>query len=278
MSLEPEDFELELPHTWPAQVRGLLEEGRETLIAYQRERERIDVLGRTDVWARMDPPVNPYRTDYDAVVACAETLLHGHRMVGYHCTRLTASEVGQIHREGLRALSADLVRDRFQALVGSGEMTAERCRFFLDHPMLRARLFDCHGARAGLVWLCPNRSTLCDASGVHRFFRAWGGEAVYAGFEDDPSVFAELRAIGMPAIVKCAVPLPVDKTYGCRAAHLLSNAVRDKIEYPEPSPAFDWSVQRDITPSEVLDVITLDDPRFDELTGYRRWEPQYRLG
>lgn len=278
MTLEPEDFELELPQTWPAGVRGLVEENHEVLIAYQRERERINRLGWTDVLMRMDPPANRHRDDYDTVLARAETLLRGHRLVGYHCTRLTAAEVNKIRREGLRALSRDLVRERLQGLVNTGEMSVERCRFFLDHPVLNAHLANHHGTRTGMLWLCPNRSTLRDPSNVYRLLRSWGGEILYAGFECDLSVVAVLTALGRPAIVKCAVTLPVDDIDGCRAAHLLSRAVHDQIECPEPSPTFDLGVRRGLAPSEVLDIITLDDPRFEELSDCRNWGPEHRLG
>jgi hypothetical protein len=276
-TLEAEDFELELPQTWPADLRGLVEGGREALAAYQRERARIDRLGWTDVRVRMDPPVNPHRADYDTLLARTEALLNGHRLVGYHCTRLTPMEMARVRREGLRALSPDLVRTRLEALVDAGELSAAQCRFFLEHPVLHAHLANRHGQRAGLVWLSPNRSTLRDASGVYRLFRSWGGEALYAGFEDNPATISELTALGVPAIVKCAVPLPTDELHGCRAAQVLSNAVRDQIEHPEPSPTFDWSVPRDLLPSEILDIITIDDPRFDALTGYRTWAPEHRI-
>ncbi len=100
---------------------------------------------------------------------------------------------------------------------------------------------------------------------------------MYAGLEGDPAVIAVLTGLGEPAIVKCAVPLPSDDLHGCRGAHVLSCAVRDQIEYPEPSTTFDWSMQRNLVPSEVLDVITIDDPRFDALTGYRTWGPEHRI-
>lgn len=270
-TLEPEDFELELPQTWPAAVRELVKGNREALIDYQRERGRIDRLGWADVRVRINPPSNPHRARYDALLALAEAQLRGHRLVGYHCTRLTPAEVGKIRREGLRALSPDLVRERLESLVDAGEMSAAKCRFFQEHTALHSHLANRHGRRTGLVWLCPNRSTLRVPSMVYRLFRSWGGEALYAGFEDDPAMIALLTALGKPAIVKCAVPLPSDDLHGCRGAHLLSCAVQDQIEYPEPSTTFDWSVHRNLVPSEVLDIITIDDPRFEALTGYRTW-------
>lgn len=277
MTLDAVDFELELPQSWPAAVRVFVEENRETLIAYQRECERINRLAWTDVRMRLDPPINLHRAGYDTVLARVETLLRGHRMVGYHCTRLTRAEVGRVRSDGLRALSPNLTRERLEALVGAGEMSAAQCRFLLDHPMVHAHLSNRHGTRTGLVWLCPNRSTLHDASGVYRLFRSWGGEALYSCFEDDSSIAAVLQALGQPAIVKCAVPLPSDDLHGCRAAHLLSNAVCELIEHTEPSPTFDWSVQRNLTPSEVLDIITISDPRFEALTGCRAWAPEHRI-
>ncbi|MBW8311262.1 MAG: hypothetical protein K0M64_04435 [Rhizobium sp.] len=276
--LNRKDIELERPETWPDLVHRLVEEQRGLLIAYQQEHQRIDRLGWTDVQVRVHPPANPYRPEYDALVARLEALLRGHRLVGYHCTRLTPEEVERIRRDGLRALSPNFVRERLEALVDAGQMRPEQCRFFLDSPMLQAHLANRHGNRTGMVWLCPNRSTLRDAAGVYRLFRSWGGEALYAGFEDEASVAGVLTQLGRPAIVQCAVPLPAGDLYGCRAAHLLSNAVRAQIEHPEPSPTFDWSVQRDLAPSEVIDIIAFDDPRFEELTGHRDWAIEYRLG
>lgn len=69
------------------------------------------------------------------------------------------------------------------------------------------------------------------------------------------------------------MPLPTDELHGCRGAHVLSNSVRNQLEHPEPSINFDWSVRRYLVPSEVLDVITIDDPWFEALTGYRAREP-----
>lgn len=275
--LDVADIELERAETWPDAVRRLVEDNRNLLIAYQQERERIDRLGWGDIQVRIHPPANPYRAAYDELVASTEALLQGHRLVGYHCTRLTPAEVDRVRQNGLRALSPNLVSERLAALVHAGEMDSEQCRLLLDSAMLHERLANRHGNRTGMVWLCPNRSSLRDAASVYRLFRSWGGEALYGSFEDDASVASVLKQLGRPAIVQCAVPLPADELYGCRAAYLLSNAAYPQIAYPEPPPHFDWSVRRDLDPSEVIDVILFNDPRFEDLTGHRRWAPEYRL-
>jgi len=275
--LERKDFELELPESWPESVRRVVEDGHDALVDYHHERQRIDRLGRTDVRVRIDPPANAYRPAYDALVERTEALLRGHRLVGYHCTRLTAPEALKVRTDGLRALSPGLVQARLEAVAQAGLITQAQYRFFLDSPMVQAHLANRHGHRTGKVWLCPNQSNLRDPSGVYPLFRSWGGEALYAGFEDDAAAAGVLRGLGQPAIVKCAIPLPVDDLYGCRAAELLSNAVRTRIAHPEPSPSFDWKVPRDLGPSEMIDVIAFEDPRFEELTGHRRWPADYRL-
>lgn len=276
--MDRKDFELELPETWPEDVYRVVEDGRDALVAYHHERQRIDRLGETDVQVRIDPPANAYRPAYDALVERTEAMLRGHRLVGYQCTRLTSPEALQIRTDGLRALSPALAQARVEAVVQAGLMTQEQYRFFLDSPVVQAHLDNRHGHRTGKVWLCPNRSSLRQASAVHRLFRSWGGEAFYAGFEDDADVAGVLRDLGQPAIVKCAVPLPSDDLYGCRAAELLSNAVCAQIARPEPSPSFDLKVPRDLDPSEVIDVIAFEDLRFEELTGHREWPADYRLG
>lgn len=274
--LERNDFELELPESWPEGVRHVVEGGSDALVAYHQERQRIERLGWTDLRVRFDPPANAYRPAYDALVERTKALLRGHRLVGYHCTRLTPPEALNIRTEGLCALSPGLVQARLEALMQAGLITPALYRLIQESPTVQAHLANRHGHRTGKVWLCPNRSSLRHASAVHRLFRSWGGEALYACFEDDSAIAGVLRALGQPTIVKCAVP--VDDLYECRAAELLSNSVRSRIAHPEPSPSFDWMMPRDLDPSEVTDVISLEDPRFEELTGHRKWPADYRLG
>jgi hypothetical protein len=75
---------------------------RDAVLAYQRERERIGRLGWEDIRVRMSPPPNPYAADYEALVHHTDALLQGHRLVAYHCTRLTAAEVDDVRRYVLR--------------------------------------------------------------------------------------------------------------------------------------------------------------------------------
>ena len=44
-ALDRKDFELELPESWPEDVRRVVEDGRDAAVAYHHERQRIDRLG-----------------------------------------------------------------------------------------------------------------------------------------------------------------------------------------------------------------------------------------
>ena len=44
---------------------------------------------------------------------------------------------------------------------------------------------------------------------------------------------------------------------------------------PEPSPIFDLSVRRDLTPTEIVDVFALGDRNYDELTHYTSWPQEH---
>ncbi|WP_282268453.1 hypothetical protein [Stenotrophomonas sp. PS02298] len=270
------DIELEQPETWPDALRELVNRNRGQLVSYQLARERIDELLREDVGARIWPPKNQWREVYEALIKEAEALLLGHRLVGYHCTRLTAPEVVGIRANGLRALTPHLVAERINALKDAGEMQPERCAFFLDGPVLADYLANRRGTRAGSVWLCPNRSVLRDAPAVFGLLSYWGGEALYKGFEHEAGTAAELRSIGKPAIVRYAVPF--DSVLASNVApRLLSHAVTATIAHPEPSVSFDWNVRRDLAASEVTDIILFEDAGFDALTDQHSWVPPYRL-
>jgi hypothetical protein len=127
-----------------------------------------------------------------------------------------------------------------------------------------------------MIWFCPNRSTLQDASGVYRLFRSWGGESVYVGHEDDQSISAALGCIGTPCIVICAIPFPCDAPYHPKfAARFLSQVIADDIEYPEPTARFDLCTRQNVQASEILEIIEFADLRFETLTRYSTWAERY---
>ncbi len=272
------NVEIEAAETWPPGFLATMVQNRDLILSYQRERQRIDQLCQDDIFIRVDPPENKYKHEYEKLLERLDKTLTQHRIVGYHCTRLTPGEIAGVKSNGLRLLSAELVRQRLDQCVADGHLAPAHRTYLNGSQIMHQSLCNRHGNRTGMIWFCPNRSTLRDASGVYRLFRSWGGEAVYFGHEEDGDVAAVLARIGTPCIVKCAIPFPCDAPYYPKfAARFLSQFIANDIEYPEPTADFDLSTKKDVRASEVLEIIEFSDPQFERMTGCSNWPPHYRI-
>lgn len=272
------DVEIEVPETWPRDFHQTVAAYHDLVLAYHAERKRIDKIAEIDVMARVHRPPNPYSSAYNSLVDQLDNSLTQHRIIGYHCTRLTLKEITRVKSEGLRILSEELIHKRLDECVADGHISLAQRDFLKNSQSTGDNLQDRNGHRTGMVWLCPNRSTLRRSGEVYRLFRSWGGEAVYAGQEEDKVTAAALAGIGTPAIVKCAVPFPTDASSHPKfAARFLSQSVATEDSYPEPSPRFSLSIRMDIPPSQVVEVIQFADPRFESLTRSSTWAEDRRI-
>lgn len=266
------DVEIEDSLAWPTEIRRITESNRDLVLRYQRERQRISRLCDGDINVRIEPPPNEFKNAYCDVVAHLRSELKHHRLIAFHCTRLTTSEIADVGSNGLKLLSFALVRDRLAKAVREGHMIQTDHDDLTGSRFLAFSLADRGGRRTGMIWFCPNRAQLRNASGVHRLFRSWGGEAVYWGHEDDPRIGGVLARIGMPCIVRCAIGLlENEQNYFRLAERFLAHSIVDECEYPEPPPDFDLRIKRDIQPSEILEVIEYANPRFEQLTNCSKW-------
>ncbi len=264
--------EIEDRTSWPPDFLSAAQQDRELIISYQRERSRIDRLAQNDVLLRIHPPTNKYQSAYRALVERLEAELTRHRLVAYHCTRLTAGEIGGIKSHGMRLLTPELVRNRLDQCRADGHLRKDECEYLQRSEIIQQSLSNKHGNRTGMIWFCPNRSTLQVSSGVHRLFRSWGGEAVYCGHEEDPNIVRALRSIGTPCIVKCAMPFPQARQFhGNFTERFFSQFISQDIEYPEPTAGFDLYTNHDLPASGVLEVIEFFNSRFEALTNCSSW-------
>jgi hypothetical protein len=265
--------EIEDEATWPAEFRERAAESRPLVISYQRERRRIDELGRKDVSIRTNPPRNAFVSEYDRLVDTLEGLLSSQMVVGYHCTRLTPGEAADIRVNGLRVLSLELVRVKLKHCFADGYLTQANFAYLQNSPHIADSVRDHYGQRTHQIAYHPNQSRLRSAGHVYRPLQSWGGEAVYRGHEDDARIEQVLRRIGAPYIIKCAIPYADVKEWCLPlAGRFLSLFVRGEVQDPEPSAGFDLSATRDLAPGNVLELIAGHDPRFSTLTNYHNWD------
>jgi hypothetical protein len=128
------DVEIEAMESWPPGFRQEVVRNRDLILSYQRERQRIDQLCQDDVSLRPDPPNNEYKDEYNELVERLDESLTQHRIVGYHCTRLTPGEVTRIKSNGLRLLSPELVQQRLDQCVTDGHMSPNQREYLNGQP------------------------------------------------------------------------------------------------------------------------------------------------
>jgi hypothetical protein len=128
---------------------------------------------------------------------------------------------------------------------------------------IKGKLSNEWGHRTGLLFFCSAKSILLDEGGLHRLFRFWGGEATYAGHEEDGKISARLGQIGKPCIVQCSVPFrDTNRSQSNLSEYLIAFFISSDIQYSEPGYTFDVSVKRILRASEILTIIPIDEPGF----------------
>ena len=125
--------------------------------------------------------------------------------------------------------------------------------------------------RAGRIWFCFFPPRNADEDGINRFFRHWGGEALYVCHESDPLTSPAIHGIGTPCIVEADVPISLFQEHGyleksiyCR--YLLARG----YQTTKPTDYEDYIVHP-IPAENVRRVISFPDPDFYSLTGCSKW-------
>lgn len=274
-------IDIEDVKTWPDIFFETMSENKDLFIAYQTEDLRIDKLLREDATLRMgrNRPVNTYVDKYDDIVFELAEILKEHNIVGYHCTRLAEHEIVGINREGMKILTTELVHSRLQSALDIGLLNEDQHLYIQNSEILKKSLNNEYGWRTNYIWFCPNLSTLKEGAAVSRLFGSWGGESVYNGHEEDENIGPHLRSIGIPCIVKCSMPIvDVEDDLEGLAKCFIAQFISKDIDFiPDPSACFDMSIQRDLSATEVIEIITFNDPRFEEMTDHTNWYEDERL-
>ena len=189
-----------------------------------------------------------------------------YHLPGWHCTRLTDAESDEILRNGMRLPDAALLKSRIGALVKSGELT----------PDLGQRLASKNEAakryRAGRVWFCFFPPRDAGQGGIERFFRHWGGEALYVRHENHRDTSSVLAAIGTPRIVEARVPIASLRPHGYLELAFYTRFVASRAIHVPPPGAYENCIVRPLHGKDVRRVISILDPDFESLTGHSEWD------
>ncbi|HEX9769248.1 MAG TPA: hypothetical protein VGA50_08745 [Kiloniellales bacterium] len=259
-------IEYERPDTWPAELTELFERELPTLEAYERRRAGVDAIYRQDVMARVNVPPNAHKPRRDVIVQQADDILSTHKLLGFHCTRLTEFEIADIGTHGLRPLDYSLVQDRLEQATSQGLLSCEE----------KELLLSTHQAdddnRRGMTQFVNCRSILFCENDVGRLFRSWGGEALYNSHENRDDTGSVLRRIGKPAIIVTAIPISTLKTWFDNVGErFLWKFLTDRDIPIDQAADIETHTVEAVPASCILEIITHSDRRFELLTKCSNW-------
>ena len=144
------DIEIEDLNTWPLEYRQKAINSKPLIISYHKERSRIDRLCRDDVFIQINPPNNKFKRPYLELIRRLETLLIPHRIIAYHCSRLTKEEITNIKQGGLQVLSTELVHRRLHQCLSDGYLKESERKSLMASQSVSESLDNKHGHRTVL--------------------------------------------------------------------------------------------------------------------------------
>jgi hypothetical protein len=252
--LMPTTIFLDIETTWPPDVLDYLERHRELFLAWERRNASSSA-----------PPVSV--PEYEIAIRGLRRILDNHLLHGYHCTRLTETEIRCIAADGLQLPNAIMLRSRIQMLQEAGEI----------EPQIAERLRNQNQAgesnRAGMIWFCFYVPHLAGQSGIERFFRSWGGEALYNSNEDDPATGPILKSLGTPCIIEAKVPISDLAVHSWLDDKMIRRFLIKRGLKTNESVNHDDRAKCPVSAHNIIRIIKYPDPEFVRLTGCDTWSP-----
>ena len=206
----------------------------------------------------------------DNEVEAIARVLKRYTLKGWHCTRLTAMEVNRIRERGLYLPNRETLQHRLRELAVEGIITTE------TQIQLLAKNSANEENRAGKIWFCFYEPRKVDERAVGRFFRYWGGEALYRDHERNSVTGPILAQIGTPRVIEVEVPI-ISIDHACRCTFYIKQRwLEAEQKNPGPMTRFDSYSTSPISPNEIQRIVTYPEKCFCEITGCAEWK-RYEL-
>jgi hypothetical protein len=193
-------------------------------------------------------------------------ILRKYSLVGYHCTKLVREEINDINSNGMLLQNGLSLNTRIYKLQKNG----------IIDEQLAIRLKNKNQAddsnRAKMLWFCFYKPYIAGQSGVERFFRSWGGEALYNSHEGISDTGNALLGIGIPCVIKVNVPInSLQDSYFPDSAIIGAFLQYKGHSITNPIEHEGYSI-KNIAPNNVMEIVEYPDSRFIELTKCDKWE------
>ncbi|MGR6858966.1 hypothetical protein ACU5EH_00710 [Aliivibrio salmonicida] len=173
---------IEQQSTWPDEVVDYL------------DKNHLKFIG----WETSDGDrVSPYL--YDQAILEFRDLLKPFSLIGYHCTKLTTDEIESIYQHGMTLQNLESLKQRILILESAGKITME-----VANELIAINQADDKN-RASMLWFCFFEPHLAGCCGIQRFFKSWGGEALYNHHENRKNTGDVIQNIGVPCVIKARI-------------------------------------------------------------------------
>ncbi|WP_461601874.1 hypothetical protein [Aeromonas rivipollensis] len=240
--------------TWPAEVISYLEKNHHLFFGWETPaKDRVSA------------------SEFDQAIYEFRRILKPFSLVGYHCTKLTPYEIKDIRLNGMRLQNIESLTNRILRLKSCFDITPE-----VAHELISINQAS-DTNRANMLWFCFFEPHCSDPYGIYRFFKFWGGEALYNHHVGREKTGNILMRIGRPCIVKAKVKIEFLKEsyYPCRALArvYLSNhgySINGSIEHEGYST-------ENIQNNNIYEVIEYPSEHFFNLTKCDEWQGEATL-
>lgn len=209
----------------------------------------------------------PHHSIYDAAHSHLDELLRAsdYCLRGYHCTRLTEAEIKTILTEGMSLPNLEMLAKRIRTIEMGGLISSKIAQFLLAKNQSDEK------NRANMIWFCFFSPHIAGEGGIKRFFRHWGGEALYNSHEDHPVSGYAIAKIGIPCIVEANVPLSSLAKYRTPVTKIIRRfLIANGWQTMECMDHEGYSV-RAIPAQNIMRVIQYPESDFISLTGCDEW-------
>lgn len=204
--------------------------------------------------------------DYEKATKELHKILLPFNIKGYHCTKLTELEIEQIENDGMKLQDLDSLSKRINDLADSNIISFEIAKKLKKENDANDK------NRSKMLWFCFFPPKEAGQLGIERFFRSWGGEALYNSHEDNPDTGKILKKIGNGCIIEANIPISNLNQNSYLIDKVIRNFLKKRgLDTSESCNLVEYS-EKNIPASNIEKVFQFPSPQFIELSGCDTWD------
>lgn len=251
--------------TWPVELIAKLAQVEPIIRSFELDELAILNDYNLPYIAKAHRRKNPYHRQLQQAVQAVETIILGHALRGWHCSRLTKEERDAVLRHGMVPQTRKMLWARVNGLERASIISTEFA------ARLRSGCRTAEGDR-GSTWFCFFQPSLAGEPGIGPLLRSWGGEALYAAHDMDEVAGPTLRAIGTPCLVEADV-----RVSALSEPHTIAIKFGQQYCLNRGLPVDLWCGHEDFTEQAVAAdcvrrIVQLGEQEFFTMTGCDEWD------